>query len=128
MTIQYPNDHRSCSIPNLHHYFTIKILMHMQEQNLILDKLTEIANKLDEQNILQKTVLNLSEAAKYLDISESHLYKLTSTRQIPHFCPQGKKLYFRREELDQWLQRNRQSSSDEIDREATNYLIKNKRR
>jgi hypothetical protein len=53
----------------------------MQEQNLILDKLTEIANKLDEQNILQKTVLNLSEAAKYLDISESHLYKLTSTRQ-----------------------------------------------
>jgi excisionase family DNA binding protein len=100
----------------------------MQEQNLILDKLTEIVNKLDEQNILQKTVLNLSEAAKYLDISESHLYKLTSTRQIPHFCPQGKKLYFRREELDQWLQRNRQSSSDEIDREATNYLIKNKRK
>jgi excisionase family DNA binding protein len=100
----------------------------MQEQNLILDKLTEIANKLDEQNILQKTVLNLSEAAKYLDISESHLYKLTSTRQIPHFCPQGKKLYFRREELDQWLQRNRQSSTDEIDREATNYLIRNKRK
>ena len=100
----------------------------MTQDNLILNKLTEIANKLDEQNILQKTVLNLSEAAKYLDISESHLYKLTSTRQIPHFCPQGKKLYFRREELDQWLQRNRQSSSDEIDREATNYLIKNKRR
>ncbi|MBK8632019.1 MAG: helix-turn-helix domain-containing protein [Saprospiraceae bacterium] len=100
----------------------------MQEQNLILDKLTEIANKLDEQNILQKTVLNLSEAAKYLDISESHLYKLTSTRQIPHFCPQGKKLYFRREELDQWLQRNRQSSTDEIDIEATNYLIRNKRK
>ena len=100
----------------------------MTQDNLILDKLTEIANKLDEQNILQKTVLNLSEAAKYLDISESHLYKLTSTRQIPHFCPQGKKLYFRREELDQWLQRNRQSSSDEIDREATNYLIRNKRK
>lgn len=98
------------------------------QDKLILDKLTEIADKLSEQNILQKTVLNLSEAAKYLDISESHLYKLTSTRQIPHFCPQGKKLYFRREELDQWLQRNRQSSSDEIDREATNYLIKNKRR
>lgn len=100
----------------------------MNNDILILDKLTEIANKLDEQNILQKTVLNLSEAAKYLDISESHLYKLTSTRQIPHFCPQGKKLYFRREELDQWLQRNRQSSSDEIDREATNYLIRNKRK
>jgi excisionase family DNA binding protein len=100
----------------------------MEQNNLILDKLSEIASKLDEQNILQKTVLNLSEAAKYLDISESHLYKLTSSRQIPHFCPQGKKLYFRRDELDTWLQRNRQSSTDEIDRAATNYLIRNKRK
>ncbi len=102
--------------------------MHMQQENLILDKLTEIASKLDEQNILQKTVLTLSEAAKYLDISESHIYKLTSSRQIPHFCPQGKKLYFRREELDQWLQRNRQSSDDEIERQAADYLIRNRRK
>ena len=101
--------------------------MHMQD-NLILDKLTEIANKLSEQNMLQKAVLNLNEAAKYLDISESHLYKLTSTRQIPHFCPQGKKLYFKREELDQWLLRNRQTASEEIDRMAADYVIRNKRK
>ena len=100
----------------------------MTNDTLILDKLTEIADKLSEQNILQKTVLNLSEAANYLDISESHLYKLTSSRQIPHFCPQGKKLYFRRDELDTWLQRNRQDSSEEIEKQAVNYLIKNKRR
>lgn len=100
----------------------------MNADSLILDKLTEIANKLDEQNILQKTVLNLNEASKYLNISESHLYKLTSTRQIPHFCPQGKKLYFRREELDEWLQRNRQSSSDEIEQRAADYILRNPRK
>ena len=100
----------------------------MTNDILILDKLTEIADKLSEQNILQKAVLNLNEAAKYLDISESHLYKLTSTRQIPHFCPQGKKLYFKREELDQWLLRNRQTASDEIDRMAADYVIRNKRK
>lgn len=100
----------------------------MNADTLILDKLTEIANKLDEQNILQKTVLNLNEASKYLNISESHLYKLTSTRQIPHFCPQGKKLYFRREELDEWLQRNRQSSSDEIEQRAADYILRNPRK
>lgn len=100
----------------------------MNADSLILDKLTEIANKLDEQNILQKTVLNLNEASKYLNISESHLYKLTSTRQIPHFCPQGKKLYFRREELDDWLQRNRQSSSDEIEQRAADYILRNPRK
>ncbi len=32
----------------------------MATENLILDKLTEIANKLDEQNLLQKTVLNFN--------------------------------------------------------------------
>lgn len=100
----------------------------MSNDVLILDKLTEIADKLSEQNMLQKIVLNLNEAAKYLDISESHLYKLTSTRQIPHFCPQGKKLYFKREELDQWLLRNRQTASEEIDRLAADYVIRNKRK
>lgn len=100
----------------------------MTQDNLILDKLTEIANKLDEQNLLQKSVLNFNEACKYLDVSPSHLYKLTSTKQIPHFCPQGKKLYFKREELDSWLQRNRQSASDEIEQIASDYVIRNKRK
>lgn len=97
----------------------------MNENNLILDKLTEIANKLDEQNLLQKTTLNFNEACKYLDVSPSHLYKLTSTKQIPHFCPQGKKLYFKREELDGWLQRNRQSAEDGTD--AADLVIRSRR-
>jgi excisionase family DNA binding protein len=99
----------------------------MANEELILNKLSEIANKLDEQNLLQKTVLNFNEACSYLDVSQSHLYKLTSTRQIPHFCPQGKKLYFNRTELDAWLQRNRQSTSEEIEQEVNAKLIKSRR-
>lgn len=99
----------------------------MANEELILDKLSEIANKLDEQNLLQKTVLNFNEACSYLDVSQSHLYKLTSTRQIPHFCPQGKKLYFNRTELDVWLQRNRQSTNEEIEQEVTEKLLKSRR-
>lgn len=99
----------------------------MTEQ-LIIEKLDNIEKMLSEQNLLKKDVLNFSEACQYLDISESHLYKLTSRKQIPHFCPQGKKLYFKREELDIWLQRNRQSAADEIDQMATDYVIRNKRK
>ena len=99
----------------------------MSQEELILDKLSEIANKLDEQNLLQKTVLNFNEACTYLDVSQSHLYKLTSTRQIPHFCPQGKKLYFNRTELDAWLQRNRQSTNEEIEQEVNEKLLKSRR-
>lgn len=100
----------------------------MSTDQLILEKLDQINQKLDEQALLQKVVLNFNEASRYLDISESHLYKLTSTKQIPHFCPQGKRLYFNRLELDVWLQRNRHSSTNEIEQAASNYIIKNKRR
>jgi excisionase family DNA binding protein len=99
----------------------------MTTDNLILEKLSEIVTKLDEQNLLQKTVLNFNEAAKYLDVSPSHLYKLTSSRQVPHFCPQGKKLYFKRAELDDWLQRNRQITTAEADQLADNLPIGKKK-
>ena len=100
----------------------------MSQEELILNKLSEIAFKLDEQNLLQKTVLNFNEACSYLDVSQSHLYKLTSTRQIPHFCPQGKKLYFNRTELDVWLQRNRQSTNEEIEQEVNEKLYNSRRK
>jgi excisionase family DNA binding protein len=95
---------------------------------IILKELNEIKNLINEQNLLKKDVLNFSEASRYLDISGSHLYKLTSRKQIPHFCPQGKKLYFNRQELDNWLQQNRQASSTEIEKAASDYVIKNRRR
>jgi excisionase family DNA binding protein len=100
----------------------------MTTDELILERLSQIEQKIDEQALLQKSVLNFNEACRYLEISPSHLYKLTSTRQIPHFCPQGKKLYFNRQELEDWLQRNRQSTTEDIEKEAADYVINNKRR
>lgn len=90
----------------------------------ILKRLEKIERLLESQNLVQKDVLNFNETSEYLELSHSHLYKLTSTRQIPHFCPQGKKLYFNRQELDAWLQRNRLTTTEEIEKEATNYIIK----
>ena len=55
---------------------------------------------LTEQNMLKKDVLNFTETAIYLEVSHSHLYKLTSNGVIPCYKPNGKKLYFKRSELD----------------------------
>jgi excisionase family DNA binding protein len=90
----------------------------------ILKRLDKIERLLESQNLVQKDVFNFNETSEYLELSHSHLYKLTSTRQIPHFCPQGKKLYFNRQELDAWLQRNRLTTTEEIEKEATDYIIK----
>ncbi len=100
----------------------------MNHQSDILTKLDRIEELLLSQSLLQKEVLNFKEACLYLELSESHLYKLTSTRQIPHYCPNGKKLYFNRAELDQWLQRKRLSSTEDIDITAANLAIFKKRK
>jgi len=91
---------------------------------IILKKLECIEQMLTEQNMLKKEVLNFNEAAKYLELSQSHLYKQTSSGAIPHYKPNGKKIYFKRVELDAWLLRNRTDSKDEIEQQAADYLIK----
>lgn len=89
----------------------------------IEERLDRIEKMLKVQQAMQKQVLNFNETCTYLEVSQSHLYKLTSTAGIPHYKPNGKKLYFQREELDQWLLRNRMDSQDEIEQQAANYLI-----
>lgn len=68
-----------------------------------------------------KEVMTTSEAAKYLGISKSYLYKLTMGQKIPHYKPMGKMCYFNRLELEQWLQSNRVSTDDEIAGRAAAY-------
>lgn len=90
----------------------------------ILKRLEIIEKHVLDQNIILKNVLTFNEACMYLELSQSHLYKLTSAGNIPHYKPNGKKLYFNRAELDQWLLRNRNTTQDEIDQRAADYLIK----
>ena len=90
----------------------------------IFEKLENIERMLVEQNLLKKEVLNFSEAAVYLEVSHSHLYKLTSSGALPAYKPNGKKLYFNRKELDTWLLSNKQVTSTEIEEQANQYLMK----
>lgn len=66
----------------------------------------------------QKEILTFDEAAVYIGISKSYLYKLTAGCKVPHYKPEGKTLYFDRLELEAWLRRNRVKTVDEIEREA----------
>ena len=71
-----------------------------------------------------KEVLTSEEAAKYMGISRSYLYKLTMRKEIPHYKPMGKVVYFNRVELEQWLQSNRASTITEISQKAKSYCMK----
>jgi excisionase family DNA binding protein len=69
----------------------------------------------------QKTVLNFKEVAAYTGLSESHLYKLTSTGGIPCYKPKGKHIYFNKSEIDDWLMQNRKATTAELQAKADEY-------
>ena len=81
----------------------------------ILERLKSIERKLEELAVLNKETLTLKEAAKYLDLSCSHLYKLTYSKQIPHYKPRGKNVFFEKRELDKWLLQNRPATKAEME-------------
>ena len=67
----------------------------------------------------QKEVLTSDEAARYLGVSKSCLYKWTMSRQIPHYkSPTGKLCFFNRAEVVAWMQSNRVQTDDELEQQA----------
>ncbi|MBR5715451.1 MAG: helix-turn-helix domain-containing protein [Bacteroidales bacterium] len=75
-------------------------------------------NQNTNKNIDTKEVLTTTEAAQYMGVSKSYLYKLTMRQEIPHYKPCGKMVYFNRVELVAWLQRNRVATNEEQDQRA----------
>lgn len=85
----------------------------------------EVIEKLDriEKLLLsQKKILTLDEAAEYLNIEKSYMYKLTSGRIIPHSKPNGKTIYFEKEKLDEWALSRPIKTRQEINIEAATYV------
>ena len=88
-------------------------------------ELKKVADMVTENTIFcTKKVLTSDEAAKYMGISKSYLYKLTMRQEIPYFRPMGKMCYFNRIELEQWLQRNRIATSNEISQQAMSHCMR----
>ena len=59
------------------------------------EELKQVADLITANTIFcTKEVLTSDEAAKYMGVSKSYLYKLTMRQQIPHYKPMGKMCYF----------------------------------
>ena len=66
-----------------------------------------------------KEVLTSDEAARFLGVSKSCLYKWTCARTIPHYkSPTGKMCYFNRKEIEEWMQSSRVKTHEELEAEA----------
>lgn len=90
----------------------------------VLDKLEKIERLVTEQNLLKKDMLSFDEACEYLQLKASCLYKMTGGHRIPFYRPGGKRIYFKRIELDQWLQSNKRVADYELEARAEDFIIK----
>ena len=70
-----------------------------------------------------KNVLSFEEASRFLNLSKSYLYKLTSGNLTPHYKPQGKMLYFEKTELEAWLRQNPIRTQAQTEAEAQKYVL-----
>lgn len=75
----------------------------------------------------ERNLMTTTEAARYLGLKPSYLYKMMMRRAIPYYKPNGKLCFFAKEDLDAWLKRVRVKSQDEIDSEAARYLAARER-
>ena len=61
----------------------------------------------------QKAALSVEDAAIFLGFKKSYIYKLVSTKKLACYRPLGGKVYFRKDELESFLFRNRQAADSE---------------
>jgi excisionase family DNA binding protein len=92
-------------------------------------KLSELSAEIKSLKVFKQgnEIMSLNRLVEYLELSKSGVYKLTSTRGIPHF-KRGKRLYFKKDEIDRWATEIRIKTSEEIEMEATAYILKHRRK
>ncbi len=83
--------------------------------NELNDKLDFIINN----SLNNKKALTMSEASNYIGISKTYLYQLTHRNLIPFYKPNGKQIYFDRNELDNWLLSKPQKNAKQLAEEYT---------
>lgn len=90
------------------------------------EELKKVADLVTAQTIYcQKEVLTSDEAAKYLGVTKSCLYKWTMARAVPHYkSPTGKLCFFNRAELEGWMQSNKVLTNDELEQRAQTHCMK----
>jgi excisionase family DNA binding protein len=102
---------------------------------LIVDRLTRIENLLSNQRTKEPIgypkpepgLLTIDQAAEFLCLSKSTIYKMTAERTIPHF-KLSKRVYFKPQDLEDWVSKYKVKTVSEIEQEAATYLMTKHRR
>lgn len=92
----------------------------LKNNKAMAEELKKVADLITANTIFcTKEVLTSDEAAAYLGVSKSCLYKWTMNREIPHYkSPTGKLCYFNRKEIEAWMQSQKVATDVELEAQA----------
>ena len=101
--------------------FTFEQLPHAI--SLLHERMSHLERLLTERHLQRETeeIINVSQAAAFLHLSVATLYTKVSCREVP-FSKRGKRLYFRRSELEEWVRQGRKETVSEIEQEAVQHV------
>lgn len=89
----------------------------------------KVAKKMEAMRVsgylLNKNVLGIDDVVVLTGLSKSHIYKLTSSRQLPCYKPNGKLMYFDKAEVEEWMRQNRVITNEEAKQKALTYIVTN---
>ena len=99
----------------------------------VYQKLENIERLLLEKNEQQPTdqadqLLTIDEAGELLHLKKPTLYSKVSKGELPGVCKQGKRLYFQKQSLIDWIKSSQRKSNAEIEAEAEAFLSNHKKR
>lgn len=90
-------------------------------KNLSLSEKQEFLSLLQSKNIM-----TTGEAAFYLGVSVPTLRNLRRNKKIASYQPNGGKVYYKREDLDDWQLNSKQSDSSTIENRVSSYFLNSK--
>ncbi|TND07944.1 MAG: DNA binding domain-containing protein [Bacteroidetes bacterium] len=94
-------------------------------ENLLLD----LKHKAPQstKNSENEELMTVQDAAAFLKLSVPTIYGLTQRAEIP-VCKRGKRLYFSKQELSDWIKAGRKKTLIELEQEAETWSNPNRKR
>jgi excisionase family DNA binding protein len=83
----------------------------ISDYSAVMSKLSS----LEKGSVALKNVFTLDDFCTYTAYSKSWAYKLTSGRKLPYYQPEGKAIYFKREDVEAFLLRNPIKSKKQLE-------------
>lgn len=96
----------------------------MKRNDEILTLIEKLDDYIKQNHQTDEKYLDVTQLAEYLNKKKSQIYKMTHKRVINYYKPGGKKIYFKKSDIDNWIEQNKIKSKKEIEESANTIYTK----